>query len=295
VKEAVAEKVAEAFEALDAAAAAKVDQIMGPVNDLAAQADAVGQAMNDATGGDLGAVGSAADLAQSMSDAIPKPSSLVQGALGDLLPAGWGGAEPEAAETAGSGGGEGGGESGANEAGPAAGVSATTDSDDSCGPGHAILDAGATHDEKVSSLRVVITAGKVTTTTTGARTSDAGAAKVELIAGSRTEACDATKDEKAVGLIVLAGGDETETIEGDRSTKVGGAIVDKVSGNATLSAGGTLKMAGAFVRVKASGSIILKCGGSEVAIAGGGIKLSATLIQIAAAKITEKSTTAAGA
>lgn len=293
-KEAVAAKVAEAFDALDAAAAGMVDQVMAPVNDLAGQADAVGKAMADVGAGDVAALGSATDAAKALQDSVPKPSSAIQSALGGMLPAGWGGAPPEAPAAEGSGGGAGGGASGANEAGPAAGVGATEAADDACGPGHAILDAKSIHDEKVGGLRVVVTAGKVTTASTGARKSDAGDAKVELIATNRTEACDATKNEKAVGLVVLAMGNEIETIGGARKTKVGGAIIDKVSGNASLSAGGTLKMAGAYFRLKASGTITLKCGGSEVAITGGGIEVKSTLINLVAAKIVEKSTTAAG-
>jgi len=294
VKEAASAKVAEAFAALDAAAAGVVDQVMAPVNDLAGRLDALGAAMGDVGAGDMAALGSATDAAKALQDSVPKPSGAIQSALGGILPAGWGGAPPEAPAAEGSGGGAGGGSSAANEAGPTAGVGSTEGADDACGPGHSILSVTSPHDEKVGGLRVVISAGKNTTTVTGARKSDAGAAKVELIAGNRTEACDATKDEKAVGLVVIAGGSETEAIEGARSTKVGGAIIDKVSGSSTLSAGGTLKMAGALFRLKASGTITLKCGGSEVVIAGGGIEMKSPIIHIAAATIIDTATTAGG-
>ena len=67
-----------------------------------------------------------------------------------------------------------------------------------------------------------------------------------------------------------------------------------MSGSATVQAGGTIKMAGAYVRVQASGSITLKCGGATVTLAGGGIEFSGSAIAIGAPKIIEKSSSAQG-
>lgn len=287
-KEAAAAKANEAFEALDAKAAGLVDQVLGPVQGLASQAGAVGQAMQSVGAGNVGGLANAGAAASSLASSAPQPSSMLKSLAGGLLPdtAGQGGD--------GAGGGDGGGSSEANAAGPTAGVGATTDADNACGPGHAILDASSTHAETISGSGVVVAAGKITAHVTGAAQLDAGAARVDLVAGSRVETCDATKTETAVGLVVLAAGDEAETVGGARTTKVGGAIADKVSGSATVQAGGTIKMAGAYVRVQASGSITLKCGGATVTIAGGGIEFSGSAIAIGAPKIIEKSSSAQG-
>ncbi len=278
-KEAAEEKVAEAFEALDAAAAQAVDQVMAPVKGLEAQ----GQQMAGAVGQMAmpGGGAAASGLMPSMpTPSLPSPSGMIKSAMGDHLPEGFGG-------------GEGGGSSEKNEAGPEAAVGATGGGDSDNGPGHFILAAGASHTENIGGMRFAVTAGKTTVASKGARTVSAGAAIADLVAGNRVSSC-ASKTESAVGLVVMAGGGESEEIGGARSTKVGGAIIDKVTGDAELVAGGTLKMAAAFVRIKASATIKLECGGSSVEISGGGIVISAPLVQIAGGVIKQPKTVTEG-
>ncbi|MEM9873948.1 MAG: type VI secretion system tip protein TssI/VgrG [Myxococcota bacterium] len=280
-KEAAEEAAAEAFEALDAAAAQAVDQVMAPVTGLQEQAaqmtGMVGQMAMP--GGAMGG-GGGGGLPSLPTPPVPSPSAMIQSAMGDHLPQGFGG-------------GDGGGSSEANEAGPAAAVGATGGADNDDGPGHFILAAAASHSEDIGGMRFAVTAGETTITTSGDRSVSAGAAIADLVAGNRVSSC-ASKTESAVGLVVMAGGGESEEIGGARTTKVGGAIVDKVTGDAEVTAGGSIKMAAAYLRIKASSSIKLECGGSSVEISGGGVVISAPLIQIAGATIKQPGTVAEG-
>jgi type VI secretion system secreted protein VgrG len=314
-------EAAKAMQQLDQAVSSKVNQVMGPINDVMGKAQAAGDAMNAVSRGDLGAASSAVSAATgiptppavaaamqasgssgsgSTSSGGPVPSipslpsvgsvsaqtgldSLVNGALD----AGAG----AVGKALGLDGGGGGGQSDANTAGPSGAVGSNSASDSATGPGHAITECSSTHTESVGSIKAAIAAAGIHTTVKGARTHTIGAARVELVGGTRAETCAADKTEKAVGLLVVSKGPESETASGSRTTMVGGAILEKIGASHTVTASGTATFIGAYHKIDASGSIVLKCGGSEVVIDGGGIAIKSKLVTITAPNVTITKTT----
>jgi type VI secretion system secreted protein VgrG len=292
-------EAAKAMQSLDQAVSSKVDQVMGPINDVAAQAGQVGAAMDAVSNGNFGAMASAAqaasgipgpgDVAAAASSASSSTGldALVHGAIaagGDALGAAVGG------DAAG-----GGGASEANTAGPVGAVGGNAAADSATGPGWAINECSSTHAEKVGSIKATIAAAGIHTTVKGARTQTVGAARVELVGGTRAETCQADKTEKAVGLVVLTKSPESETVAGARTTMVGGAILEKISGNCSISASGKTMLVGAFHKIDASSSIVFKCGESEVVIDGSGVAIKAAgAITITAPNVTLTSTTNEG-
>jgi len=282
---------------LDQAVSSKVDQVMGPIKDVQAQAAKVGAAMDSVSGGNLAAAGDAMAAAsgipgpsavggaiQKASDAGAHASSAVgldkmvngaldagAGALGNAL---------------GLGGGGGGGSSAANTAGPVGAVGSNAAADSATGPGWAVNECAVTHSETVGSIKATIAAAGIHTTIKGARTHTIGAARVELVGGTRAETCSADKIEKALGLVVLSSGAEEETVSGARSTMVGAAVLEKIGGSHTVTAAGKAVFVGAFHKIDASGSITFKCGDSEVVIDGGGIAIKSKLVTITAPNVT---------
>jgi type VI secretion system secreted protein VgrG len=204
--------------------------------------------------------------------------SLVNGAIQ--------GASNKLGAAMGLGGGGGGGESGANAGGPVGAVGSNAAADSATGPGHAINACAATHDEKIGSLKVTIAAAGIHTTVKGARNHKIGAARVELVGGTRAESCIADKTEKAVGLVVISKGPESETVGAARTTMVGGAILQKIGGSHTITATGKAMFVGAFHQIDASTAIVFKCGSSEVVINGGGIAIKSKLVTITAPNVT---------
>ena len=182
-------------------------------------------------------------------------------------------------------GGGGGGSSLANKAGPDGAVAGNAASDSATGPGHAVNVCSATHAEKIGSVKATIAAAGIHTTIKGARTQHVGAARVELVGGTRAESCLADKTEKAVGLVVLSKAPESETVGGARSTMVGGAILEKIGGSHSVAATAKAIFVGAFHKVDATTAIVFKCGDSEVVIDGGGVTIKATAVTITAPNI----------
>jgi type VI secretion system secreted protein VgrG len=318
VTDAAKAEAAKAMQQLDQAVSSKVEQVMGPIRDVQAKAEAVGTAMNAVSNGDL----SAAAGAVSAATGVPTPPAVgtaiqvatglgVGGAPAGGAPAASGlpalpsldhassqfgldtlvnGALDAGAGALGSAlgldGGGGGGASGANAAGPVGAVGSNSAADSATGPGHAINECSATHGEKVGSLKATIAAAGIHTTISGARTHKIGAARVELVGGTRAETCTADKTEKAVGLVVISKGAESETVSGARTTMVGGAILEKIGGSHTVTATGKAIFVGAFHKIDASGSITLKCGDSQVVIDGSGIAIKSKLVTITAPNVT---------
>jgi type VI secretion system secreted protein VgrG len=310
---------------LDAAVASKVNQVMGPIKDVQAKAENIGKAMDAVSKGDLGAAAGAVSAATGMptppavGKAMQAASALGVGGGGGAgapAPAGGGapapvggklpsldhashqfgldslvngaiqGASDKLGAAMGLGGGGGGGASAANVAGPDGALGGNAAGDSATGPGHAINVCSATHDEKIGSLKVTIAAAGIHTTVKGARTHKIGAARVELVGGTRAESCIADKTEKAVGLVVISKGPESEKVGAARTTMVGGAILQKIGGSHTITATGKAVFVGAFHKIDASGAIVFKCGGSEVVISGGGIAIKSKLVTITAPNIT---------
>jgi type VI secretion system secreted protein VgrG len=293
-----------ALQRLDQAVASKVNQVMGPVNALQSKVENLGGAMEAVSRGNLGATASAfgtaaslpspsafgASLREAMAPVAPAMSGHASSALGldtlvngaiDAGAAGLG-------QALGLDGGGGGGASGANMAGPDGAVAGNSGSDSATGPGHAINVCSARHDETIGSVKATIAAAGIHTTVKGARTQDVGAARVELVAGTRAETCLADKTEKALGLAVISGAPESETVGGSRTTMVGGAVVDKIGGSHTVVATGKGMFVGAFHKVDAAEAIVFKCGASEVVIDGGGITIQSPLVTITAPTVKEK-------
>jgi type VI secretion system secreted protein VgrG len=176
------------------------------------------------------------------------------------------------------------GQSGKVVPGPPGGVSGNAEADNTCGPGHSIHKSTSTYAETIGSIRATIALDSINTNIGGDRTQDIGAARVELVNGTRAESCD-SKTETALGLVVITGGDEAESVGGANSTMVGGAILAKVGGSAKVAAGGAALFVGALHKVDASGKITFNCGGSSVVIDGGGITMESATIRIAGASV----------
>ncbi len=319
--EAAQAAAAQQLQALDQAVSSRVNQVMGPINQLQSQVQNVGAGMQAVSNGDLGAAAGAFGSAAG----LPMP-----GAFGASLAAsggGGGGASGGAGgggQSGGAGGGGfsqavgldamvsgaiqsggsalgsalglggagGGGQSAANAAGPDGAVGGNSASNNTTGPGHAITTCSSTHAEDVGSVKATIAAAGIHTTVKGARTQDVGAARIELVGGTRAETCLADKKEKAIGLVVISKAPESETVGGSRTTMVGGAILEKIGGSQTVVATGTGTFVGAFHKIDASTAIVFECGESSVVIDGSGVTIKAALVTITAPKITVKSTTA---
>lgn len=335
--EAAQAAAAKQLQKLDAAVTAKVNQVMGPINQLESQVQAVSQGMDALANGDLGAAastlaaasglptpamvgrslagdGGAENAASAGADGPAEASGSARGEAGEGgeadgedsggvlhaigLDAMVRGAIQSGSDTLGSamglGGGGGGGSSAANTAGPEGAVDGNSASDNTTGPGHAVNMCSSTHTEKIGSLKVAIAANGIHTTVAGNRQQDIGAARVELVAGTRSENCLANKTENALGLIVLSPAAEEETVSGSRATMVGGAILEKIGGSHTVTAGGLLTIAGAFHKVEASTAIKFECGGSSVTIDGSGVTIKAAAVTITAPKVILKGSVGQG-
>jgi type VI secretion system secreted protein VgrG len=192
------------------------------------------------------------------------------------------------------GGGGGGGSSAANTGGPEGAVDGNSASDNTTGPGHAVNMCSSTHEEKIGSLKVTIAANGIHTTVAGARKQDIGAARIELVVGTRAENCLANKTENELGLVVLSKAPEQETVGGNRTTMVGGAILEKIGGSQKITAKGLLTLAGAFHKVEATTAIVFQCGSSSVTIDGSGVTIKSPLVTITAPKVMLKSSVAQG-
>jgi type VI secretion system secreted protein VgrG len=295
-------EAAKAMQQLDQAVASKVDQVMGPIKNVQAQAAKVGAAMDSMSGGNMAAAGDAMAAANGIpgpsagGGAIQKASDACDHASSTLgLDKMVNGALDAGADKLGSalglGGGGGGSTSAANLAGPDGAVGSNSDADSATGPGWAITECSASHHEKVGSIKCTIATSGIHTTIKGARKHDVGAARVELVAGTRAETCSADKTEKALGLIVISKAAESESVGAARKTMVGGAILEKIGGSHTVTATGNAIFVGAFHKIDASGAISFKCGGSAVIIDGGGVTIKSKLVTITAPNLTLTKTT----
>ena len=289
--EAVQAEAQNALSNLEGAVGAKIDQAMGPVNDMVGQVNAAGQGLAGGPGqmaGALGALGS-----------IPSPGDIAKGMVGDgtsavsqAVTGAIGSAGSQAMTAMGLDPGDAAGSSEANAPGVDGAAGGSSASQTACGPGHSITKIAAASTETVSGSKLVVSAGKVVTSITGARTTHVSAAQIELAAGDRVENCLASKTEKSVGMVSLAKGDEIETVKDSRTIKVGGAVLEKISGGASIESGGSVLMAGAYWQIEAESSITLKVGGATVTIGDGGVSVAAPLITITAAKLSLTSSVA---
>ncbi|WP_437972183.1 type VI secretion system tip protein TssI/VgrG [Sorangium sp. So ce260] len=294
-------EAARALQQLDQAVSSKVSQLMGAVGGLQGTAGQIGASMDAVSRGNLGAASGALSAASRLPTPTAFGASLagaggglsagqtanLQVGLNSLVRSALDRGNAALGEALGLEGAGGGGASLANTAGPDGSVAGNSASESATGPGHAINVCSSTQHEEVGSIKATIAAAGIHTTIKGARTQEIGAARVELVGGTRAESCLADKTEKAVGLVVLSKGPETEdVVGGSRSTMVGGAILEKIGGSSTVLATGKAMFVGAFHKVDASNAIVLKCGESEVVIDGGGIAIKAAAVTITAPNVT---------
>ena len=315
-------KAGEVMAKIDAAVQSKVDQVMGPINKLQGQVQALGAGMQAVANGDLGHAAPLLAGAAGLPGPAAFASSLAGGDGGGGAGGGAGGAEGRGGE-AGGGGGEGGatsqlgldravnsaiekgagaasdalgkalgldsdgagGESNANEAGPAGDVPGLDATDRAKGPGHHTNKVAGTQTEKIGSIRVAAAITGVMTNVSGNLTEDIGAARIEMAMGNRAESVGGDKTETALGLVVYSKADETEKVTGAKTTLVGGAILAKIGGGHSVTASAPATFIGAFHSIEAATSITLKCGASEVVIDGGGIALKSPIVTITAGKV----------
>ena len=301
---------------LDQAVSDKVNQVMGPINKLQDQAQKVSDGMQAVSNGNLGAAAGTLSAAAG----LPTPGGFANALGGGGGQNGGGGAGggggsggasssltsalgidslvsnaiqsggDKLGKALGGGGGGGGGSSQANTAGPDGAVGGNAAADSATGPGHAVNVCSSTHSETIGSIKTTIAAAGIHTTVKGDRSQNVGAARVELVAGTRAETCSGNKTDKAVGLVVVSSAPESEQVGGSRTTMVGGAILEKIGAGQSVSASGKAMFVGAFHKIDASGSISLKCGSSEVTIDGGGVTIKSALVTISAPTITLTST-----
>jgi type VI secretion system secreted protein VgrG len=303
-----------AIAAVQAHVEGALGQVMGPITALQGQARALGNAMESLRGGDLSAAGGLVAGAAGIPGAGQLAAAFGGGGGGDSLTGGPGNevaagspgnalaaiasnaahqalsrgaamAQQGLVDALGIGGGGGGGASMANAGGPAGDVAGVDATDREKGPGHTIATIAGTHAETVGSMKVLASIEDIDVNVTGSSTVAVGAATIQLALGNYAETVDGSKNEKALGLVVLSKAGESETITGSKTTMVGGAILDKLKGSHSIDAGGPATFIGAFHKIEAKGAIVFKCGASEVVIDGGGVTVTSPLVAILAPKI----------
>lgn len=315
-------KANEAIAAVQGHVQGAVDQALGPISDLTARAESLGNNMQAIADGDMGAIGGmvgdasgipgAGDMARAMggegqggpaggplSDVV-SGGNMITEAAGNLVQAGAGGASNLAGQAIGGGvnaahraladamgvearGVD--GESLDNAAGPEGDVGGQDETDRAKGPGHHIGKIAGSHAEKVSGNKVTGVLTGIDTNVAGSMTQNAGAAHIEIIVGDRAEAAEGSKTETALGLVVLTKAGESESVAGAKTCMVGGAIVDKLKGTHSVEAGGPATFIGAYHKLEAKGAITLTCGASEMVIDGKGITITSPMVTMMAGKI----------
>jgi len=322
--EIAAAKAKDAVAAIQGAVQGKIDQALGPVNDLVAKAGALGSGLQALGNGDLsalgGVVGGATGLpgvaamgaamggggappaggdaggavsaaAGAASGALAAPSAATI-AAGNMLNAALGSAIQSAASKAVAGldaaagvdADGGGGGSDANAAGPAGDVPGVDQTDRAKGPGHSTYKITGQHSETVGSIKVLGVLNGINTNIAGNMKQDVGAAIVQMACKDIAEAITGSKKEKELGLIVMAKG-ESEHAGGSKMSMVGGLVLDKVGGNQSMEAKGNVTLIGAMHKLEASTAIVIKCGESEVAITGDGVSIKSLMVNFAAGTI----------
>jgi type VI secretion system secreted protein VgrG len=324
VEEIAAAKAAAAVAAVQGAVQGKIDQALGPVNDLVGKAGALGSGLQALGNGDLsalgGVVGGATGLpgmgamgaamsgsgagaaASGAGGAVSGAVGAAQGALaapdaavaaaGGMLNSAIGSAINNAGSSAiaaldaaaGVDGAGGGSTSLANAAGPAGAVPGVDQTDRTKGPGHSTYKVAGKHSETVGSIKVLAALTGINTNIAGNMTQKVGGAIVQMAYGDVAETVTGAKKERELGLIVMAKG-ESEHAAGAKMSMVGGAVIDQVTGNQSIVAGGNLTLIGSIQKLEASTSITLKCGDSEVAITGSGINITSKLVTFTAGTI----------
>jgi type VI secretion system secreted protein VgrG len=296
-------KADQAIGAIQGAVQGKIDQVMGPINDLTSKAEGLGNAMKAVGGGNLGATGLLAGGVSGLASAgmgggglaafraapgggdpagVVASTNAITSKLSDAL--GGAAAKAKAAVTGaiegatGDSAAGGGASSMANRGGPAADLAGFSASDTATGPGHAQYTVSGSHSETTATAHVMAVVGGVNLNVSGSMTQNVGAALVELVKGDHAESVEGVKNEKQIGLVVATKGGETETASGSLAYTIGGALIEKVNGTMEMEAGAPATFIGAFHKIDAGTAITLTCGASSVVIDGGGITIKSVMV-----------------
>lgn len=318
-------KANEALDRVEAHVQNAVDQALGPVNNLAAQANQLGQAMQAVANGDVsamagmaanasgipganqmvaamggggqgggqgGAPNPLADVASTLAQpqnlanqGIQQGSAAARGAAAAGIRRGVGAARSALGSALGLDSDGGGGESMGNAAGPEGNVEGIDQTDREKGPGHSTATIAGSHSEKIGSMKIRGTVLGIDTNVGADMTQTVGAAQAEIVIGDRAEEVGGNKDEKAIGLVVLSKAGESEKVGGSKTTMVGGLIYDKLKGTHQIEAAGPATFIGAFHKIEAKTKITFKCGASSVVVDSGGFTVKSPLVTVLAAKI----------
>jgi len=324
----------DAVAAVQGAVQGKIDQALGPVNDLVGKAGALGSGLQALGNGDLsalggvvggatslpgagalgsaiagssagqaagsagnavsGAVGAATSALAAPDAAVAAAGSMVDSAIGSAIQSAASKAVAGLDAAAGVDTDGGGGSSGDNADGPVGDVAGVDQTDRTKGPGHSTYKVTGKHSEKVGSIKVLGALTGINTNIGGNMTQDVGAAVVQMAYADVAETVTGDKSEKELGLIVMAKG-ESEHMAKKKTAMVGGLVLDKVGGNQSMEATGNLTIIGAMQKIEASTGIVLKCGESEVAITGEGVTIKSLMVMMTGGKIQLTKPTAEGA
>lgn len=318
-----AAKAANVVAQVQGAVQGKIDQALGPVHALTAQAGALGGAAQAAGGGSLSAALSLGPMAAGLPGAGALASSIgappaasrsateegdssaevaiagaVQAAVGkavgsalakgnDLDAAAFGKGSASAAKGAG-------GESTANKGGAVGDVGGVSEADTATGPGHSQYKVTGPHTETVGSLKMTGALGAINLNVAVARTETVGAAHLEATLADRAESVEGAKAETAVGLIVVSLADDTETTKAARSNVVGGAMLEKTKGNHSVTDDVAATFVGAMHKLSANTKITFKVGASSVVIDGSGVTVESPIVTLTGATIKHTKNVADG-
>ncbi|HEY2407244.1 MAG TPA: type VI secretion system tip protein TssI/VgrG [Polyangiaceae bacterium] len=308
---------------VEGAVQGKIDQALGPVHALTAQAGELGGAAEAAAGGSLSAALSLGPAAAALPGAGALAGSIggppaaatsapgggeaagdiaVSGAVGAVVGKAVGSAIARGKDLTAAafgkgqgGGGSGGGSSSTkNTAGPVGDVGGVSAADAATGPGHSQYKIGGPHTETVGSLRMTGALNAINLNVAVARTETVGAAHLEATLKDRAESVEGVKIETAVGLIVVSLADDTETVKAARSNLVGGAVLEKVKGTYSVTDSVAATFAGAMHKLSANTKITLKVGASSLVIDGGGVTIESPMVMLTGATITHTKNVADG-
>jgi len=318
-----AAKAANVVAQVQGAVQGKIDQALGPIHALTAQAGALGGAAQAAGGGSLSAALSLGPMAAGLPGAGALASSLsappaatrsapgggeasgevavagaVQAVVGkavgsaiakgnDLAAAAFGKGGASSAEGAG-------GASTANRGGAVGDVGGVSEADTATGPGHSQYKVTGPHTETVGSLKMTGALGAINLNVAVGRIQSVGAAHLEATLADRSESVEGAKAETAVGLIVVSLADDTETTKAVRGNVVGGAMLEKTKGNHSITDDVAASFVGAMHKLSANSKITLKVGASSVVIDGSGVTVESPIVMLTGATIKHTKNVADG-
>ena len=318
-------QAAKALDKVNSAVQSKVDQVMGPINNLTSKAEALGGAMKAIQNGDATAIPALIAGATN----LPMPPGFGGGGGGGSGASDGGGGEGSGGGGGAGGGGDGGGgkdpsftqqagidsavskaidkgihqgasalekalgvdgdggggTSGENVDGPVGDVPGIDATDRAKGPGHNLAKIGADYKESIGALKFTGAITGITSEVAGNTTEKVGAAKAVLTWGNINLDVGGDKSEKALGIVTVSRADESESVTRSKQQMVGGLVYEKVGGGRTIEAKGPATFIGAYHKIDAATSITFKCGDSQLFINGDGIAIKAPIVTITAGKI----------